>query len=356
MRDVARAAGVSAMTVSRVMNGDARVAPETRARVESTIVTLGYRRDEAARSLRPGRATGLLGLVVPNLAIRFYSLLALSLEEALHPRDLTLVVGNTGFDVARERQLVERLLSRRVDGVLIAPTGQVQEHLLAGTLDTPFVFVNHPPWGVPADCVLNDDFGGARTATIDLIQRGHTRIAFAGFAAQSYTAAERLRGFRAALREHGLAAPPRYILRDVHDAAMTETAMRALLGAPDPPTALFTALNRMTVGAVRAMYAVGQQLEIAQFGDFEMADLLGCPLTIAVNDREQMANIAVSLLLERIDGSQVPPRRIYVPTRLERREPLRRALPRVSQDKGIAFSAAIADGAVGPSRSDLLEP
>jgi LacI family transcriptional regulator len=103
--------------------------------------------------------------------------------------------------------------------------------------------------------------------------------------------------------------------------------MGTLLRAPEPPTALFTALNRMTVGAVRAMYTVGHQLEIAQFGDFELADLLGCPITMAVNDRQQMANVAVQLLLERINGSHVPPRHIRIPTRLERREPLRTALP-----------------------------
>ena len=325
MRDVARAAGVSTMTVSRVMNGDARVAPTTRASVESAIAKLGYRFNEVARSLRPGRTSGLLGLVVPNLAIRFYSLLALALEEELQPRNLSLVLGNTGFDTARERQLVERLLSRQVDGVLIAPAGREQAHLLEAASHTPFVFVNHPPFGIAADCVLHDDVGGARAATIDLIERGHHRIAYAGFSVRSYTNAQRLRGFRSALREHGIRSPQRYVLQQVHDSASTETAVRALLSEPDPPTAIFTAYSHMTIGAVRAMYAVGRHLEIAQFGDFEMADLLGCPLTIAVNNRDQLATIAVRLLLERIDGVQVEPRRIYVPTRLERREPVQAA-------------------------------
>src|SRR5262249_47412901 len=110
-----------AMTVSRVLSGDARVAPETRARVENAIAALGYRRDEVARSMRPGRATGLLGLVVPNLAIPFYASFALAVEESLQQQGLTLIIGNTGRDPARERQLVQRLLSRRVDGILIEP-------------------------------------------------------------------------------------------------------------------------------------------------------------------------------------------------------------------------------------------
>src|SRR6185369_5379625 len=120
------------------------------------------------------------GLIVPNLAIPFYSWLALAVEEIVHRRDLTLIVGNTGHDPTRERQLVDRLLSRRVDGILIEPSGRDQAHLRDAISVSPLVFINHPPVGVAADCVLHDDFHGARLGTEDLIARGHTRIAFAG--------------------------------------------------------------------------------------------------------------------------------------------------------------------------------
>jgi len=322
MRDVGRIAGVSPMTVSRVLSQDARVAPETRARVLSAISTLGYRRDEVARSLRPGQSTGLLGLIVPNLAIPFYSWLALAVEEAVHQRDLTLIVGNTGRDPTRERQLVQRLLSRRVDGILIEPTGRDQSHLREAIADTPLVFIAHPPVGVAADCVLHDDLHGARHGTLDLIARGHTRIGFAGDTRHSYANAGRLRGFQAALREHGLPIFPHYLLRDVDDAQSTESAVTALLRGADPPTALFTVHNHMTVGAVRAMYKAGCRLEIAQFGDFDFGDMLGCPLTVVVSDHQALVKDAVRLLLERIDGIDVPPRRVRTQARLERREPL----------------------------------
>jgi LacI family transcriptional regulator len=322
MRDVGRIAGVSPMTVSRVLSEDARVAPATRTRVISAISTLGYRRDEVARSLRPGQATGLVGLIVPNLAIPFYSWLALAVEEAVHQRDLTLIVGNTGRDPTRERQLVQRLLSRRVDGILIEPTGREQAHLRDAIADTPLVFIAQPPVGVAADCVLHDDFHGARLGTIDLIKRGHTRIGFAGDTRHSYANAGRLRGFKSALREHGLPCSPRHLLRHVDDAQSSETAVAALLRGADPPTALFTVHNRMTVGAVRAMYKLGRRLEIAQFGDFDFGDMLGCPLSIVVSDHRALVKEAVRLLLERIDGIDVPPRRVRTQARLECREPL----------------------------------
>ena len=310
------------MTVSRVLSGDARVAPKTRERVESAISILGYRRDEIARSLRPGQATGLLGLIVPNLAIPFYSWLALAVEEAVHQRDLTLIVGNTGHDPARERQLVERLLSRRVDGILIEPTGRDQSHLAAAIGHAPLVFIGRPPVGVDADCVLHDDYQGARLGTNDLIARGHTRIAFVGDTEHSYANAQRLRGFRSALREHGLTPSAGHLLLNAHDAQSTEAMMKTVLAGMDPPTALFTVHNRMTVGAARAMYAVGRGLEIAQFGDFDFGDMLGCPLSVVVSDHRALVNDAVRLLLERIDGADTPPRRLRSRTWLERREPL----------------------------------
>jgi LacI family transcriptional regulator len=346
MRDVGQAAGVSAMTVSRVLSGDARVAPETRARVESAIAVLGYRRDEVARSLRPGRATGLLGLVVPNLAIPFYASFALAVEEALQQRGLTLILGNTGRDLARERQLVQRLLSRRVDGILIEPCSWDYDHLRDGMADTPFVFINHAPSGLSADCVLHDDFAGARMATNDLIDRGHTRIAFAGYTATSFANAQRLRGFQAALRARGLSALPHHILRDAHDPASTEHQMLDMLRRPAQPTALFTVHNWMTVGAVRAMYRVGQHLELAQFGSFDFSDMLGCPLTVVVSDREALVSAAVGSLLDRIDGSDLPPRRIRARAWLERREPIWCA-PSTPTPANLERHPQIADPAAG---------
>jgi len=130
MRDVAGTAGVSLKTVSRVVNGEAGVRPDTAARVESAIARLGFARNEVARSLRHGRA-GALGLVIEDVANPFYSTMARAVEDAAHDRGHILITASCEEDPDRERELVLRLLRRSVDALLIVPAGDDHRYLLA---------------------------------------------------------------------------------------------------------------------------------------------------------------------------------------------------------------------------------
>ena len=325
LRDVAQVARVSPMTVSRVVSGKTSVAEPTRARVLAAIEKLGYRRNHIARSLRPGHSSTLLGLVITNVANPFYSVIADAAERAARQRGFRLITGGTDEDPARERELVEDLLSRRVDGLLVVPV-DADASWVAAERDggTKVVFLGRPPHRAPTDVVLVDDFGGARAGVAQLIAEGHRRIGFIGNPTRVYTAAERLRGFLAACRDAGIAVDEWLIRSGCQDATAAEAAAAELLALAGPPTALFTANNRNTVGALRAIRAAGRQVALVGFDDFDLADMIEVPFRVVAYDAQEMGRLATDLLIERIAGEHHPPRRLVVPTRLLRRGTLSR--------------------------------
>lgn len=331
LRDVAERAGVSAMTASRVLRDDPQVLPATRERVRAAATALGYRPNEVARSLRLGRGSGLVGLVVTNLANPFYSRLALGVDSVVVQDGLKTVIGNTGQDPDAERELVADLVARRVDGIIAVPAGADQRHLAAAVAEgVPVVLASRPPEGFAADCVLVDDFGGAHDATARLVERGHRRIGFLGSAPAVHTGTERLRGYAAALSGAGLAVDDRLVRQGQTEPHEATRAATDLLALPDPPTALFCSNNRNTIGAFRAIRALrscgGADVALAGFDDFELADALGMPLTLVAYDSDELGRAAARLLATRLHTvepgaatsrrPEPPPRQIVVPTSL----------------------------------------
>lgn len=321
IRDVAALAGVSPMTVSRVMRGDAKVSADTRERVQEAARELGYRRNELARNLRVGGSTGLLGLVVTNLGNPFYSRLALGVEAIAAAQSLRVVLGNTGEDPRSEREMIADLVGRQVDGVIVVPAGSDHSHLTPEALGgVPVVLAARPPIGITADCVLVDDFGGARAATARLIAAGHQRIAFLGNPPAVYTGAERFRGFCVALEESGLPLDDRLVRRGQRETAEAQAAAAELLALDRPPTAFFCANNRNTLGALRAIHlrtgAFDGGPAVAGFDDFELSDLL--PVTVVGYDADEIGRRAAQLLMDRLGRGEVdrdiPPRRVVIPT------------------------------------------
>jgi LacI family transcriptional regulator len=321
LRDVARHAQVSPMTASRALRNDAGVSEATRARVLESVATLGYRRNEAARNLRLGRSDGLIGLVVTNLGNPFYSQLALGVEAAVAERGMRVMLGNSGEDPARERQLVHDFASRRLDGVVVVPASHDHAHLGPEQLrGMPVVLAASPPGKLAADSVLLDDFGGTWEATRQLIAAGHRRIGFLGLPASTWTGSERYRGYCAALEEAGIPVEAQYSWHRQRDVEAAEAATLDLLDLADPPTAVFAANNRNTIGAYRAIRRRQADTTLAGFDDFEMADLLGLPLLVVAYDPRELGREAARLLCDRIEladqHEHAPPRRLVIPTRL----------------------------------------
>lgn len=310
MRDVATLAGVSLKTVSRVINGEAGVAVATATRVGDAIAELGFQRNDLARSLRQGRTSSTLGLVIEDVSNPFYSAIAQAVEAAARERGYMLITGSCEEDPERERELVQALLRRRVDALLLVPASR--DHAYLAREVTPVVFLDRPPVGLEADCVLLDNHGGARAATEHLLALGHERIAFVADPDELYTASERLAGYREALRTAGVPVRDDLVRLGIHDAERAEAVVRDLLALR--PTALFTGNNRLTVGALRALRDTAEEVALVGFDDFELADLLR--VTVVRHDSHLMGRHAAALAFERLDRDGHPARRVVVPTEL----------------------------------------
>lgn len=317
MSDVARLAGVSIKTVSRVVNDEPGVHVDTAERVLAAIQRLGFRRNVGALNLRRGASTGTIGLVLEDVANPFYSGITRAVEEVARTFGRQVLTGSSDEDAGRERELTLEFCARRVDGLIVIPAGQQHGYLLPELASgTPMVFVDRPPGDVLADTVLVDNVAGTSAAVAHLAAHGHTRIAFLGDAPTIFTAAERLRGFREGLARAGLAYRDELVSMGPHTEDGVAAALRTMLGGRAPATALVTGNNRITVHALRALAGLASRPALVSFDDFELADLLDPPVSVVALDPGRLGRAAAELLFARLDGDSSPPHRIVLPVRL----------------------------------------
>ncbi|KAF4411162.1 LacI family DNA-binding transcriptional regulator [Streptomyces lycii] len=316
MKDVAARAGVGLKTVSRVVNGEPGVTPDTVRRVQDAIDALGFRRNDSARILRKGR-TASIGLVLEDLADPFYGPLSRAVEEAARAHGALLIHGSSAEDADRERELVLALCARRVDGLIVVPASDDHRYLEpeidAGVAT---VFVDRPPGRIDADVVLSDSFSGARDGVAHLIAHGHRRVGFIGDRLSIHTARERLRGYRTAMADAGLPVDERWVSLGPTDPERVRRAARAMLDGEEPVTAVFSANNRVTVTAVRELNGRARPTALVGFDDFELADLLSPGVTVIAQDAAELGRAAARRLFRRLDGVNEEPARVTLPTRL----------------------------------------
>ncbi|MFD7922022.1 LacI family DNA-binding transcriptional regulator [Streptomyces sp. NPDC059740] len=316
MKDVAARAGVGLKTVSRVVNGESGVTPDTERRVQEAITALGFRRNDSARVLRKGR-TSTVGLVLEDLADPFYGPLSRAVEEVARAHGALLINGSSAEDPAREQELALALCARRVDGLVVIPAGDDHRYLvpeIAAGVAT--VFVDRPAGRIDVDTVLSDNHGGARDAVAHLIAHGHRRIAFVGDQPRIHTATERLRGYRTAMAEAGLAVHPSWVSLGPTEPERVRSAILEVLDGPEPVTAVFCGNNRVTVTTVRVLAERRGSAALVGFDDFELADLVSPAVTVVAQDPASLGRTAAGLLFRRLEGVAEPPQRVEVPTRL----------------------------------------
>ncbi|MGI5484115.1 LacI family DNA-binding transcriptional regulator [Streptomyces lavendofoliae] len=314
MKDVAARAGVGLKTVSRVVNGEAGVTPDTERRVHEAIEALGFRRNDSARVLRKGR-TASVGLVLEDLADPFYGPLSRAVEEVARAHGALLINGSSAEDPDREQELALALCARRVDGLIVIPAGTDHRYLepeMRAGIAT--VFVDRPAGRIDADVVLSDSFGGARAGVAHLIAHGHRRIGFIGDQPRIHTAVERLRGYRAAMEDAELAVDDAWVSLGSTEPQRVREAMAAMLSGPDPVTAVFAGNNRVTVTAVRELAGRERPVAFVGFDDIELADLLG--ITVIAQDAAALGRTAAERLFRRLDGLDDAPARTVLGTAL----------------------------------------
>ena len=307
IKDVASLAGVSPMTVSRVINESDRVSPETQRRVEKAIAELGYVPSRLARGLS-GRRTGTLALIVPDVANPFFTMVVRAAEEVARRSAYRVILCDTRADLAVERDVIEELIAHRVEGIAIAPVSdQSKPHLARlSRFGVPFVLIDRTVAGVDCDAVLGDSVGGARRLVEHLIELGHRHIGMIVEKDEVSTARERRQGYESALKAAGLPLDPGLVAETTPDPDGGFEGMGRLLAAEERPTAVFAVNNLVALGAIEAVRHAGLEVPddvaLVCFDDIEFASRLYPFLTALEQPAETFGTLGAQLLLERIHG------------------------------------------------------
>lgn len=310
IRDVARLANVSVATVSNVLNTAERVRPELAARVRAAMEALSYTPHAGARALRR-RSSGLIGLVVGDITNPFFSELFEAVEDAAAAAGYLVLLCNSSERVEREEAHLRMLRTQRIDGLILASTGaaSMNRASLLAQLEVPVVLVDRAMEGLGYDAVVLDNRRAGLEATRHLIERGHRRIAFVNGPEVLRTAADRLSGYREALLEAGLPFDARLVRDAGFRAEPASAALAELLALPEPPSAILTGNNLMTIGVMKALAEGGLScpgdVSVVGIDDLPWADAVSPGLTVMAQPVRQMGVSALDLLVGRMSGKLV---------------------------------------------------
>lgn len=310
IRDITRITGLSVATVSKFLNGG-NVLPENRRKIERAIAELHYEVNEIARGLAT-RRTKTIGVLIPSLDDFFSGTIVASVEDILRGRGYGTIVCGCRGDPAVEKDELDFLLSKQVDGILTVPSSLDCGYLSkAVRRKVPVVLIDRTFEGDGFDSVLADNAEISRGAVAALIRRGHRRIGIICGGPESFTACERLDGYARALadsgiaREGGLVAQGGLSVQDGYD------GMKKLLSLKKRPTAVYLTNYEITLGAIVAMNELGvrfpDDLSIIGFDNLMLAQVVQPPLWMVVQPMREIAQTAVRTILGRLDGTRRGP-------------------------------------------------
>jgi LacI family transcriptional regulator len=328
VHDVARHAGVSTSTVSHVLNNTRFVSDDLRERVQAAMRELDYTPNAAARMLTLKRSH-TIGLIVSDIRNPFFASVARGVEDVAQELGYTLVLCNSDENAARETACLSALETRAVDGVLLASAGVADEHLArlvrAGF---PIVLVDRdlPELGAPA--VLLDNEGAAHAAVSHLIARGHRHIAMLSGRAAISTTTERVAGYRRALREANIEVDDRFVISGESTSEGGACATNAVLDLAEPPSAIFSGNNLMSIGALQTIAQRGllvpHDVALVGFDDFPFpwSDAFRPHLTTIAQPTYELGRRAAELLVHRLKRglSSLPAERVVLDGKLVVRE------------------------------------
>ena len=318
IKDVASLAGVSAATASRVLSGNPATSPHARDRVAAAVIELDYRPNAQARALRSTRSDSI-GLLVPDVRNPFFADLAHTVEQAALAEGYVTLLGNANEQKEQQDRYLDTLISRRVDGIIVAPLGDGGgsiRYLIEREIPT--VFVDRTIDGIDVPSVTTDSTVGVRQTVEHLASLGHTRIGYISGPNETSTGRDRFAAFTAAVADAGLSQDPDLIYFGDFQAASGSAGVHVLLELNDPPTALLAADSLMAVGAIAILHKlglrIGTDLALVAFDDIEWFALLDPALSVISHSVEDMGRIAVDLLLEVIAGET--PKSVVLPSEL----------------------------------------
>lgn len=305
IRDIARLANVSTATVSAVINQKGTVSQKLERRVLNAMEALDYHPDQVARSLKV-RRTYTIGMVIADVANPFFVKVLQGVEDEARKNRYSVIFCNSNEDPEVESLHLDTLFARRVDGVLLSPTGALaaEERLMKKRF--PLVFFDRRPDGFSGPAVVTDSFGASREAAAHLIALGHKRISIITGRLDQSTGVERLEGFRQGAKEGGVPLPAEYV--KLGDFKLDSGYRRGLelMGLPQPPTAIFVCNNQMTLGLLQALAQLRipcpQRVSVLGFDDFEWSTSFTPRLTMIAQPATEMGRKATEILIRTIHG------------------------------------------------------
>lgn len=320
MSDVAKLAGVSTMTVSRVLNENSNVTEGLRRKVYAAVEQLRYQPNELARSLREQR-TRQIGIIVPYLMDPFFANCAHAISTVAKQHAYSVVISTSNEDTETEFNEASRMLRRNVEGLIVIPALPKSgvSRLLAHEFERlPIVALDRPIEGSRFDSLLVENERGAQLGTEHLISLGHKRIAYVGLSDDLYTMRMRHQGYTAGMKAAGLKALAVLTSSRRDDA---QAVVRKLLSGRTPPTALFCANNLTTrhlLHSLRTMNIHPPEIALVGFDDFETADLLRPGVTVVRQPNELLGRTAAEVLFARLGSDQRPKpgKRMVLPVEL----------------------------------------
>jgi len=310
IRQIARELGVSISTVSAVINKRGYVSEAMRARIEKALREADYQPDEIARSLRR-RESRTIGLIVPDLGNRFYAHLMRGAEDYLSSAGYRLIVAESREDWQRQKDYLLLFSARTTDGVILVPSFATDEQiaLTSGLIrGTPMVYVDRSPLQVQLDSVLVDNARATYEATEHLLKLGHQRVGIITEPLNLLNAADRLRGYKRALRAQRISADPKLIWPGDNREDSGYWGALELFKQTRRPTAVLVCNNQMTLGTLAALrdlhLACPRDVSLIGFDDFDCAALVDPPLTMVRQPAAELGAAAAKTLLKRMSDPQ----------------------------------------------------
>jgi LacI family transcriptional regulator len=322
IQHVAARAGVSAMTVSRVLNGSRRVAPETRQRIEQAIEELGYVPNALAKGLLKGH-TRTLGIIVGDMTNPFWVDVASGAEEVAYRNGYVIVFGDSGHSNEKESKLIHTMVSNRIDGLLINAFDDESQKALKNLVrrDYPIVLIANELKGIQADIVTSDTVYGAQVLTRHLLDLGHRRIALLNGPKNNPQSREREQGYKAMLCDYGVELRPELMVEGRYNRGGGNSSAQQLLNLPADrrPTAVIACNNFLALSVIEtvrnAHLRIPEDIALVSFDDFELANVIYPFLTVIAQPARMYGVQAAQLLIDRLNNPEKwrPSRLVFTP-------------------------------------------
>lgn len=319
LKDVAKLAGVSVATASRVLNNNKNVSPENHQAIMQAMKTLNYSPNYLGRNLRMSSSKKIL-ILLPTLTNQYYSRVVLGIEDVAKENDYNVIIGSTHGDYDVENNYINMLSTRLVDGIIFFSTMQSTNRLNEIAAMHPIVQCCEYKNGINSSRVSINNKVAAYDAVKHLLDCGHTKIALIAAGATHATSVERTEGYTKALAEAGIAFRSDYILHADYSTYRAMHACEHLMELPDPPTAIFSISDSMALGAMKKLSELGirvcEDVAVIGFDNTSVTEYYSPSITTISQPRLEMGKTAMELLLKKLTDVNSPTEFITMPHQL----------------------------------------